>query len=408
VIYKETYCKVVLHAGGPCELDQAEVESELQRATALMEEEALRSRPAAGGQQFSSGPVAGTSFNTGVMSDSDIQLLREKHLFLAGFSDNFIRMTPVGDLMRIESTALKARELERAKDADDRLAVNKTSLAATMTSVPAGSDNRWSVLHQGRFLGGACCSSAKLWLAAKEYLGSGFAPPVGNYDMGAVGLADYVSAQGWAEIHNPASTKLSVRMFNINNCSARASSKKAEDGDEDFNDVAEFKLAIRAMRTAMQFVMPWNLSVLALEGFFFQTNFCGSDLANVEKRAWFLTKFADYVISLNADRWRDSEPFLTTGELKGIWSSFFGAQPHSAVASKGKQKNAKQGAQKAADPRLSLGICFAYNLGNCLKAPGTCTTAKGRPLKHVCDFAADPAKPTDVCGKEHIRKDFHK
>jgi hypothetical protein len=405
MIYKSA---IILNAGGPFELDPAEVEAELQRASVLMDEESLRSRPAAGGQQVAPGPVASPCFGSSVMSDSDIRHLREKHLFLAGFSDNFIRMTPVGDLMRIESTALKAREIERAKDADDRLAVNKTSLAATLTSVPAGSDNRWSVLHQGRFLGGACCSSAKLWLTAKEYLGLSFAPPVGNYDMGAVGLAGYVSARGWAEIHNPASTKLSVKMFNINNCSARASSKKTEDGEEDISDVSEFKLAIRAMRTAMQFVMPWNLSILALEGFLFQTNFCNADLANVEKRAWFLTKFADYVISLNADRWRDSEPFLTTGELKGIWSSFFGAQPHSAVAGKSKQKSGKQGTQKTLDPRLSLGICFAWNMGNCLKPAGTCTTAKGRPLKHICDFAADPAKPTDVCGKEHIRKDFHK
>jgi hypothetical protein len=29
-------------------------------------------------------------------------------------------------------------------------------------------------------------------------------------------------------------------------------------------------------------------------------------------------------------------------------------------------------------------------------------------LKHVCDHIADPAKPNDVCGKDHIRKDFHK
>jgi hypothetical protein len=34
--------------------------------------------------------------------------------------------------------------------------------------------------------------------------------------------------------------------------------------------------------------------------------------------------------------------------------------------------------------------------------------AKGRPLKHVCDYAADRNKPTEVCGKDHMRKDFHK
>jgi hypothetical protein len=387
---------------------------EVNRAAGLLLEEdrgtAQVPGASSGGSGGSAGGLGGPASlqRPALMSDSDIRVLREKHLFLSDFSDNFIRSTPIGDLMRIESTALKARELDRAKDADDRLAVNKIALASTMTSVPAGSDNRWNVLHQGRFLGGACCSAGKLWLAAKEYLGSAHAPPVGNYDMGSVGLAGYISARGWSELHNPASTKLSIKMFNINNCGSRGSSKKGNDSDDEAMDLNEFKLALRVLRTAMHFVMPWNLSILALEGFFFQSNFCNSDLVNVEKRAWLLTKFTDYVLSVNGDRWRDSEPFLSTGELKSVWASFFGAQPQSSLASKSKQKQGKQNNQKQADPRLSLGVCFAWNKGECLKPAGTCTTAKGRPLKHVCDFAADPAKPTDICGKDHIRKDFHK
>jgi hypothetical protein len=93
----------------------------------------------------------------------------------------------------------------------------------------------------------------------------------------------------------------------------RVSTKKNSEGDEETLDVGEFKLALRAMRTAYQFAMLWNYSVLALEGFFLQNNFCFNDLANVDKKATVLTKFADYVIQQNGDRWRDSEPFLTTG-----------------------------------------------------------------------------------------------
>jgi hypothetical protein len=153
--------------------------------------------------------------------------------------------------------------------------------------------------------------------------------------------------------------------------------------------------------------MPWNLSVLALEGFFFQNNFCHQDLQNVERKAAVLTKFSDYVFAQNSDRWRDAEPFLTAGELKQTWAAFFGAQPQFALKSQG-QKKQQQTKQQAKDPRIGLGICFAYNQGQCAKPSGTCTTAKGRALKHICDFAADPSKPADVCGKEHIRKDFHK
>jgi hypothetical protein len=373
----------------------------------LMEDEALHTRTAPATGQNWILPGARSS----CLSDADIKVLRDKHLFLCDFSDAFIRNTSIGDLMKIESTAMKARELERVKDADDRLAMNKVAMANTFTTVGAGLDNRWNTLHEGRFLGGASCSTAKLWLTAKQHMGSSYAPPVGNYDMGSVGLAGYVSAKGWAELANPASTKLSIKMFNINACGSRASSKKTGDQDEDFLDVSEFKLALRVLRTAMSFVMPWNFSILALEGFYHQNNFCYLDLEKVEKKAWVLSRFTDYVLAQNSDKWRDGEPFLSAGELKAVWAAFFGAQPHALISKKGGQKqnnNQKGSGGKPLDPRLSLGICFAWNLGQCLKAAGTCTTSKGRPLKHICDYAADPAKPTDVCGKDHIRKDFHK
>jgi hypothetical protein len=67
-------------------------------------------------------------------------------------------------------------------------------------------------------------------------------------------------------------------------------SKKQSEGDEETLNIGEFKLALRAMRTAYQFAMPWNLSVLALEGFFLQNNYCYHDLSNVEKKASVLTK----------------------------------------------------------------------------------------------------------------------
>jgi hypothetical protein len=373
--------------------------------TTLMQDEASHSRPYADYADPSIRPGRG-------ITDEDIRVLKQKHSFLADFSDAFIRNTPIGDLMKIESTAMKAKEIERAKDADDKLSNNKAALATTFTDILPGRDNRWTQLHPARFLGGATCSAAKMWLAARQAWGSSHPPALGNYDMGSVGLAGYVSAAGWVNLHNPASCKLSVKQFNINNCSMKSAGKKNADSDEDILELGEFKLAIRALRTAMAFVNPWNFSVMALEGFFLQNNFCAADLAQVEKKALILTKFSDYILQQNADKWRDEEPFLSTGELKAAWSAFFGAQPQSVLAkSKQQSKNNKQGAggqQKGFDPRIALGICFSWNLGQCNKPAGSCMTSKGRPLKHVCDFIADQAKPTEVCGKDHMRKDFHK
>ena len=102
-------------------------------------------------------------------------------------------------------------------------------------------------------------------------------------------------------------------------------------------DLAEFKLALRAMRTAFHLAIPWNLSILALEGFFFQSNFCSTDLSNTEKKEWYLTRFTDYVLEQNSDRWRDTEPFLMAGELKSLWAAFFSSQPK-ASSSQAKPK----------------------------------------------------------------------
>jgi hypothetical protein len=191
-----------------------ELDLETSRAADLIAEEAARTRqpPAAikATQMTSARPS---------ITDADILVLKRKHTFLAEFSDAFIRSTPIGDLMRIESTAMKAKEIEKSKDADDLLASNKANLGHTFSDVLEGRDNRWNILHDARFLGGAGFSASKLWLSAKAAWGSSHPPPIGNYDMGAVGLAGYVSSKGWLEIHNPASTKLSIKLFNINNCS---------------------------------------------------------------------------------------------------------------------------------------------------------------------------------------------
>jgi hypothetical protein len=154
----------------------------------------------------------------------------------------------------------------------------------------------------------------RLWLTARDVLGTASYPALGCYDLGSVGLAGYISSKGWAELHNMSSTKMSIKLFNINNCSARMSNKKAGELDDDILELGEYKLALRAMRTAYAFAMPWNFSILALEGFFMQNNYCFTDLQFVDKKAMVLTKFTDYVISQNGDRWRDSEPFLTTGK----------------------------------------------------------------------------------------------
>ena len=103
--------------GAPVLLEEEELEEVTAHAEELIVEEAARSRSPP------SCPDPGTRGR--VMADSDISSLRKRHAFLEDFSDEFIRSTTVGDLMKIETTAVKLKEIERSKDASDRLALNK-------------------------------------------------------------------------------------------------------------------------------------------------------------------------------------------------------------------------------------------------------------------------------------------
>ena len=115
----------------------------------------------------------------------------------------------------------------------------------------------------------------------------------------------------------------------------------------------------------------------------------------------------DTIRGHNSNRWRDSKGFLDAGQLKATWDSFFGAKPQSML---GKSKQKKQEEQKSSQKQVRrawVDICFEWNVGKCLKAPGTCVSTRGTPLRHVCNFQPDRSKPNIYCEKAHARTAFH-
>ena len=358
------------------------------------------------------------------ITDADLSALRLKFPFLREFSDSFIRSTKPDCILRMESTTLKIKESERARDADDKLAANRAELGLNVKNIPAGSDDRWSILHEGRFLPGAGCSTTKIWLKAREVLGTTGAPPIGNYDMNTVGLGGFVSARGWVELANPSSTKLSLKMFSLNSCNSKVTSKKHEEVDStpEFSEVGEFQLALRTLRTAAGFVSPWNFSFVALENFLINNKFCKDDLQGLDKQAVLLTQFVDYVIVENAARWRDAEPFLSSGDLKNTWQAFFSARPQSSLVAKksdssnqAKNKNFNQQSRQQNQFKKPntlhklpfIEVCYRWNINRCSAPTGQCTTYSGIPLKHVCDQRTDPNNLAVFCGQSHRRIDNH-
>ncbi len=115
--------------------------------------------------------------------------MRVKFPFLRDFSDGFLRASKPETLIKMEATHLKIRELERQKDAVDRLAANRMALARNPTTVKEGLDDRWNILHPGRFLPGAACSAAKLWLEARKTIGLSGTAPLGNLILAALDWA---------------------------------------------------------------------------------------------------------------------------------------------------------------------------------------------------------------------------
>jgi hypothetical protein len=109
------------------------------------------------------------------------------------------------------------------------------------------------------------------------------------------------------------------------------------------------------MQSAMAYVMPWNMSVAALEGFLTNTRFCRDELGNLEKQASILTSFTDYVLSENANRWRNIEPFITHWELRSVWNSFFSARPQSVLAKKSNKQWKNRPSRSSSWTSVSLG-----------------------------------------------------
>jgi len=367
-----------------------------------------------------------------VMSSSCMESLKRRHAFLNEYDDEVLASTPLSVLVKLESTSLKIKNVERQKDAEDRLSANRESLGIDKIQVAGGIDDRWDNLHEGRFLPGAACSMAKMWNKGREYYKKADHKPINIYDMAAVGLAGHVTPKGWVVLSDPGDSRISINLFSIANCGKRSTSKSSGYLEEELKEVAELgelKVAVRVLREALSMVHSWNKSVSVLEGFLIQTNWCSKDLEGLENQAGIMVQFVDYVLRENSNRWRSKEPFIPIGELKGVWESFFGSRPQSLLSrAKPKQTYQKQGASNnnnswskhgssSQDGKIRPGwvppeyfkddICVMYNLGKCVKPPGTCTTSKGVPLRHICNFRADPSKHANYCGQNHMSKLYH-
>jgi hypothetical protein len=135
------------------------IEEQLRIAEEALQDETNRSRAG-----FSSGPTPDPGVNQ--PSNPDLGSIKKKFSFLAEYSDDFISKNGLDTIIKLESTALRLKEAEKGRATEEKLAMNRDELAATTIRVMAGVDNRWDQIHPARFLPGAACSAAQLWLLA--------------------------------------------------------------------------------------------------------------------------------------------------------------------------------------------------------------------------------------------------
>jgi len=410
-----------IHSSGPVALDNGQLVDLTGDAIGLVLEE----------NRFGGSAAAdpGRDSRSGVLVSSTVmEGLKKRHPFLREYSDEELSKYSMETVLKLEATSIKLKNLEKSRSIEEKLAANRDALHETEIQVKEGVDNRMTKIHDARYLPGMTCSSAKMWEGGRRVIGNNGHPPVATYDMKSVGLAGYVTPQGWAALHNPGCSNISLKMFSIINCGRKVQTKGGE-GDDNLTEVAEtgeFKVALRVLREASAMVNPWNKSISAIEGFMFQNNFMAKDLEGVEKQGLLLSQFVDYVLRENSNRWNGQENFLSIEELKGAWESFYGARPQSMLSKSkrpGQQAGGQGQGQHHGQPIQQRGggafsnkihpslfyddICVMWNVGRCTKAPGNCFTKNGKALRHVCNFRPDYTKQMPACGQNHASCFFH-
>jgi len=342
---------------------------------------------------------------------------------------------------------------QRDEDPGIAMARSLESLRDRPVQVAAGADNRSDQLHPARFLGGTVCSAKKLWREARDHLGLEGIPALANYDMAAIGLGGCVTARAWKELHNPASSSLTVKLFSAANMSSSTGSTRKlslADGDKSIHvgesmkeiaDLNELQLAVRAMCRAAQFVQPWNQSFNAIDGFLQSSDWARAELSGRSNRAALLTDFINYVLGLNAHAWQQKEDFRSSGEIKILWGEWFGSRPASLLSAADQEKKSshgsadrhKQGGKRdrgrsghnndgrrpgggfkkqnfnqaapaappprpgTSGPQLML-FCYKYNNGNCPNPDGSCALPSGTKLNHLCNAYNSNG---DICKQQH-------
>jgi hypothetical protein len=321
----------------------------------------------------------------GQLIPADLSTIRSLFPNLKDLSDSFLSTTPMQTLLQMNQQAQQApqaADMQAAmlaaaaaavqysqlagfnpttQDPGVKMAKNLDKLRTSPITIPEGLDDRISILHSARFLGGAVTSGPQLWLMARKVIGLEGLTPLANYDLACIGLAGSVTLKGCIEAHNPGSQNLCLKQFSPENLSTTAgAARKFTLADDDgaisvgehmkeITEMATLQHAMRALCGLTRIIMPWNFSFEAIHGFLYASNFGLPELKDDPLRVPKLVKFINYVLGVNAAAWQREESFLTCGQLKQEFGVYLQCQvsgafvPATATSQHQQNNHNKQG-----------------------------------------------------------------
>ena len=254
-------------------------------------------------------------------SKAEVERLRSDLPNLSHHPDDTFRSLSLTELIRLDNKLESGGK--SGKKLTEKLANNLEKLKKYPKKIEAGEDNRSDIIHSSRFLGGHVCKNSEIWLKARKHLGISGLDPISRYDSEGVGMEGNLNSHVWAALHNPGAKDISIKMLAPEALKiARGESEKdAALCKKDFNSVNEIRLALTTLRTASQFIHPWNFSFATIEYFMNSVSFGEKDLSSHPEKTTFLSNFIDEVILHNAEAWDDSKPFMGAQKITNKWVS---------------------------------------------------------------------------------------
>lgn len=357
-------------------------------------------------------------------SVEDLEKIRNMWPWTCNIPENLIQQTSLSDLSTINKTNLTTSDMSR-QGISNQLQANTRSLTLPKHTGSHIDDSLYNICPV-RFDRFSRLSVRELVAEAKKTIPRDGHPPSDNYDLDFYGLSHCISARGWIEVHNPASTTMCLKMFSKHNSSSTSSSAQAKfsligNGEaigvgENYKEIAsmqELRQSLRAYQMASHMALPWYPAPAALIIFLEHNQFLSGEIQG-NQQARTLTDFVNTVFLKNARLWCSSDPPLSVELLRNTWQHFvadnsLGSQPISMLQEtqrtaqypnknqnypgKPRYSNTNPPSQFSSSNNTKNGrgeICNRYNHGTCpSQRQSSCTMpsrngASPRPLRHVC------------------------